>query len=73
MNNEYLHRKGRGYLAHCCTQCTHVTVLCVLERPSPNGKLQLVAGPPHLSKSTPEIRGVWAYPLETALPSKPTK
>jgi hypothetical protein len=73
MNNEYLQRKGQGYLAHCCTQCTHVTVLCVPERPSPKSKLQWVASPPHLSESTPEVHGVWAYPLEAALPSKPTK
>jgi hypothetical protein len=39
---------------------------------SPNGKLQWVAGP-HPSESTPEVRGVWGYPLEAASPSKPTK
>jgi hypothetical protein len=73
MNNEYLQRKGQGYLARCCTQCTHMTVLCVPERPSPKGKLQWVIGPPHPSEFTPEVCGVWAYPLEVALPSKPTK
>jgi hypothetical protein len=73
MNNKYLQRKGRGYPARCCTQCTHVPVLHVPERPSPKGKLQWVTGPPHPSESTLEVRGVWAYPLEAASPPKPTK
>jgi hypothetical protein len=47
--------------------------LRVVERPSPKGKLQWVADPPHLSEATPEVCNVWAYPLEAASPSKQTK
>jgi hypothetical protein len=51
----------------------HVLVLRVVWRPRPKGKLKWVAGLPDLSETTPEVRDIWAYPLEAASPSKPTK
>jgi hypothetical protein len=51
----------------------HMLVLRVVERPSPKGKLQWVVGLPDPSETTLEVRDVWAYPLEAASPSKPTK
>jgi hypothetical protein len=48
-------------------------VACGGGHPAPKGKLQWVAGPPHPSEATPEVRDVWAYRLEAPSPSKPIK
>jgi hypothetical protein len=44
------------------------TCACVVR-----GNLQWVIGLPGPSETTPEVRDIWAYPLEATLPSKPTK
>jgi hypothetical protein len=48
-------------------------MLHVPEQNSPNGTLQWVTGASHPPESTLEVRGIWAYPLEAASPSKPIK